>query len=178
MDWSIVHSLNGFLYHNDPVEDPLLAYVNAAEALYLLLLVVLFLFARHERRARTAHRQDHHRVLRPRPPIRRPSRRGPPVRPARRRRELPQRSRNRLNGHRGRIPPTPKVLLGSPDVGLCRDSGLRPGCARPWLVWCRRAGPVSRVHPAHQGLSRASASLAITSGEVPLGANSPAQMLI
>ena len=51
MDWSIVHSLNGFLLRNDPIEDPLLWYVNAAEALYLLLLVVLFLFARHERLA-------------------------------------------------------------------------------------------------------------------------------
>lgn len=49
VDWSIVHSLNGFLYRNDPIEDPLLAYVNAAEALYLLLLVVLVVFARHER---------------------------------------------------------------------------------------------------------------------------------
>src|SRR6185437_5308995 len=49
MDWSIVHSLNGFLYRNDPIEDPLLAYVNAAEALYFLLLVVLILFARHDR---------------------------------------------------------------------------------------------------------------------------------
>jgi undecaprenyl-diphosphatase len=49
MDWSIVHSLNGFLYRNDPIEDPLLAYVQAAEALYLLLLVILFLCARHER---------------------------------------------------------------------------------------------------------------------------------
>ena len=49
MDWSIVHSLNGFLYRNDPIEDPLLAYVTAAEALYFLLLVVLVLFARHER---------------------------------------------------------------------------------------------------------------------------------
>ncbi|SRR5581483_3397878 len=49
MDWSIVHSLNGFLYHNDPIEDPLLAYVNAAEALYFLLLVVVVVFARHER---------------------------------------------------------------------------------------------------------------------------------
>jgi undecaprenyl-diphosphatase len=49
MDWSIVHSLNGFLYHNDPIEDPLLAYVTAAEALYFLLLVVLILVARHER---------------------------------------------------------------------------------------------------------------------------------
>jgi undecaprenyl-diphosphatase len=49
VDWSIVHSLNGFLYRNDPIEDPLLAYVTAAEALYFLLLVVLVLFARHER---------------------------------------------------------------------------------------------------------------------------------
>lgn len=49
MDWSIVHSLNGFLFRNDPIEDPLLAYVNAAEALYFLLLVVLVLFARHQR---------------------------------------------------------------------------------------------------------------------------------
>jgi undecaprenyl-diphosphatase len=49
VDWSIVHSLNGFLYRNDPVEDPLLAYVQAAEALFLLLLVALVLFARHER---------------------------------------------------------------------------------------------------------------------------------
>ena len=51
MDWSIVHSLNGFLFRNDPIEDPLLWYVNAAEALYLLLLVVLVLFARHDRLA-------------------------------------------------------------------------------------------------------------------------------
>jgi undecaprenyl-diphosphatase len=51
VDWSIVHSLNGFLYRNDPLEDPLLAYVTAAEALYFLLLVVLILFARHERLA-------------------------------------------------------------------------------------------------------------------------------
>jgi undecaprenyl-diphosphatase len=49
VDWSIVHSLNGFLFRNDPIEDPLLAYVTAAEALYFLLLVVLVLFARHER---------------------------------------------------------------------------------------------------------------------------------
>lgn len=49
MDWSIVHSLNGFLYRNDPIEDPLLSYVQAAEALYFLLLVVLIIFARHER---------------------------------------------------------------------------------------------------------------------------------
>ncbi|HJS93299.1 MAG TPA: phosphatase PAP2 family protein [Solirubrobacteraceae bacterium] len=49
MDWSIVHSLNGFLFRNDPIEDPLMAYVTAAEALYFLLLVVLIVFARHDR---------------------------------------------------------------------------------------------------------------------------------
>jgi undecaprenyl-diphosphatase len=48
MDWSIVHSLNGWLYHNDGIEDPLLAYVQAAEALYFLLVVLLCVFARHE----------------------------------------------------------------------------------------------------------------------------------
>ena len=49
MDWSIVQSLNGFLAHHDAIEDPLLAYVQAGEALFLLLLVVLCAFARHER---------------------------------------------------------------------------------------------------------------------------------
>lgn len=49
MDWSIVHSLNGLLAHHDGVEDPLLAYVQAAEALFLLLLVVLVVLARHDR---------------------------------------------------------------------------------------------------------------------------------
>jgi undecaprenyl-diphosphatase len=49
MDWSVVHSLNTFLAHNDAVEDPLLTYVQAAEALFLLLLLLLFAFARHER---------------------------------------------------------------------------------------------------------------------------------
>jgi undecaprenyl-diphosphatase len=49
MDWSVAHSLNGFLYHHDAIEDPLLAYVQMAEALYFLLLVVLCVFARHER---------------------------------------------------------------------------------------------------------------------------------
>lgn len=49
MDWSIVHSLNGVLAHHDAIEDPLVAYVQAAEALFFLLLVVLCVFARHER---------------------------------------------------------------------------------------------------------------------------------
>lgn len=49
MDWSIVHSLNTFLAHNDGFEDPLLEYAQVAEALYLLLVVALCAFARHER---------------------------------------------------------------------------------------------------------------------------------
>ena len=48
MDWSIVHSLNGSLVHRDGIEDPLVAYVQAAEALFLLLVGVLCVFARHE----------------------------------------------------------------------------------------------------------------------------------
>jgi undecaprenyl-diphosphatase len=49
MDWSLVHSLNGFLYHHDAIEDPLLAYVEAAEALFLILVAALCILARHER---------------------------------------------------------------------------------------------------------------------------------
>jgi undecaprenyl-diphosphatase len=49
VDWSIVHSLNGFLSHHDAIEDPLLAYVQAAEALFLGLVVVIAALARHER---------------------------------------------------------------------------------------------------------------------------------
>jgi undecaprenyl-diphosphatase len=49
MDWSIVHSLNGFLARNDGVEDPLLAYVTASEALFLGMLVLVCAFGRHER---------------------------------------------------------------------------------------------------------------------------------
>lgn len=48
MDWSIVHSLNGWLYHHDGIEDPLLAYVQEAETLYFLLVVLLCAFARHQ----------------------------------------------------------------------------------------------------------------------------------
>jgi undecaprenyl-diphosphatase len=46
MDWSISHALNHFFATHDGVEDPVLAYVNAAEALFLLLLAALFVFAR------------------------------------------------------------------------------------------------------------------------------------
>jgi undecaprenyl-diphosphatase len=45
MDWSITHGLNGFLAHHDGVEDPLKAYVGAAEVVFVLLLAAMFLFA-------------------------------------------------------------------------------------------------------------------------------------
>ncbi len=49
MDWSIAHAINTFFWHHDALEDPLLAYVQAAEALFLGMLVVTALLARHER---------------------------------------------------------------------------------------------------------------------------------
>lgn len=45
MEWSILHTLNDFLYHHDAVEDPLLFYVNVSEALFAVTLVLVFLFA-------------------------------------------------------------------------------------------------------------------------------------
>jgi undecaprenyl-diphosphatase len=45
MDWSILHTLNNFLYHHDAVEDPLLFYVNISEALFIATLVLVFVFA-------------------------------------------------------------------------------------------------------------------------------------
>jgi len=45
MDWSILHTLNNFLYHHDGVEDPLLFYVNVSEALFIATLAVIFLLA-------------------------------------------------------------------------------------------------------------------------------------
>jgi undecaprenyl-diphosphatase len=49
VDWSIVHALNGFMARNDGVEDPLLAYVQVSEILFLGMLIVVCVFARHER---------------------------------------------------------------------------------------------------------------------------------
>jgi undecaprenyl-diphosphatase len=43
MDTSIVHALNHFLLGHDGVEDPVSAYVNAAELLFLGMLVAAFL---------------------------------------------------------------------------------------------------------------------------------------
>lgn len=49
MDWSVAHSLNTFLFHHDGLEDPLLAYVQAAEALFFVMLLLVCVFARHAR---------------------------------------------------------------------------------------------------------------------------------
>jgi undecaprenyl-diphosphatase len=49
MDWSVLHTLNDFLFQHDQVEDPLLFYVNASEALFVATLAVVFLLA-HGRR--------------------------------------------------------------------------------------------------------------------------------
>jgi undecaprenyl-diphosphatase len=46
MDWSVLHALNDFLFHHDAVEDPLLFYVNASEALFIATLAIVFLAAR------------------------------------------------------------------------------------------------------------------------------------
>ena len=49
MDWTLLHALNDFLFRHDQVEDPLLFYVNASEALFIVTLAVVFLLA-HGRR--------------------------------------------------------------------------------------------------------------------------------
>ena len=51
MDWSLLHTLNDFLFHHDAVEDPVLFYVNASEALFGATLAIVFLAARGERHA-------------------------------------------------------------------------------------------------------------------------------
>jgi undecaprenyl-diphosphatase len=49
LEWSVLHTLNNFLYHHDGVEDPLLVYINVSEALFVATLVLVFLFANGER---------------------------------------------------------------------------------------------------------------------------------
>lgn len=49
VDSSLLHALNEFLFRHDGVEDPLLFYVNASEALFVATLAVVFLAARGER---------------------------------------------------------------------------------------------------------------------------------
>ncbi len=47
--WSLAHSLNAFFAHHDALEDPLLLYVQAAEALFLGMLMLVVALARGER---------------------------------------------------------------------------------------------------------------------------------
>jgi undecaprenyl-diphosphatase len=49
LEWSVLHTLNNFLYHHDGVEDPLLVYINASETLFVATLFLVFLFANGER---------------------------------------------------------------------------------------------------------------------------------
>jgi undecaprenyl-diphosphatase len=49
MDWSLLHSLNDYLFRHDGVEDPLLFYVNVSEALFIATLGIIFLAARGRR---------------------------------------------------------------------------------------------------------------------------------
>jgi undecaprenyl-diphosphatase len=49
MDWSLLHTLNEFLFHHDAVEDPLLFYINASEALFVATLAIVFLAAYGQR---------------------------------------------------------------------------------------------------------------------------------
>src|SRR3954462_994590 len=49
MDWSLLHSMNDFLFRHDQVEDPLLFYVNASEALFIATLGLLFMLANGRR---------------------------------------------------------------------------------------------------------------------------------
>jgi undecaprenyl-diphosphatase len=49
VDWSVLHALNDFMFRHDAVEDPLLFYVNASEALFVATLALVFLAARGSR---------------------------------------------------------------------------------------------------------------------------------
>jgi undecaprenyl-diphosphatase len=51
MDLSLVHGFNSFLAGHDGVEDPLTAYVNAAEVLFLVMLVLALLVPQLRRAA-------------------------------------------------------------------------------------------------------------------------------
>src|SRR3954452_520166 len=46
MDWALTPTLNHFLAAHDGLEDPLVAYVNAAELLFAAVLAALFVLAR------------------------------------------------------------------------------------------------------------------------------------
>jgi undecaprenyl-diphosphatase len=53
MDGWLLHALNAFLMHHDDVEDPVVAYVNAAELLFLGMLIAAFLLVGGHRRRDT-----------------------------------------------------------------------------------------------------------------------------
>ncbi len=46
VDWPLLHALNDFFARHDGIEDPVVTYVNAAEALFLVLVVGMFLLVR------------------------------------------------------------------------------------------------------------------------------------
>jgi undecaprenyl-diphosphatase len=50
MDLSLLHRLNDFFAGHDAVEDPLVAYANASELLFLAMLVLAFVFVAGRRR--------------------------------------------------------------------------------------------------------------------------------
>ena len=172
MDWSLLHTLNDFLFQHDQVEDPLLFYVNASEALFVATLAVVFLLAhgrRHLdwRRATVAavlsaglglaRRQGDFGTGRSGPPVRRRSPRRPPVLGPRRRPRLPQRPcdgriRDR-DGDRAaqaasRIsspwsPPRCSRSAGSLSASTTRATSLRAPRSAP-----RRRSPSGRRPPA------------------------------
>jgi undecaprenyl-diphosphatase len=51
VDWSVLHTLNDFLFRHDAIEDPVLFYVNASEALFAVTLAVVFVAAGGSRHA-------------------------------------------------------------------------------------------------------------------------------
>jgi len=51
VDWSLLHALNGFLFHHDSVEDPWLAFVESSEVLFAGTLLVVFVAAHGARHA-------------------------------------------------------------------------------------------------------------------------------
>ncbi len=55
MDHGLLHALNVFFIHHDAIEDPAVAYANAAEALFLGALMVAFVLIRGHRRRGARH---------------------------------------------------------------------------------------------------------------------------
>jgi undecaprenyl-diphosphatase len=53
MDTSILHALNAFFLHHDDIEDPVVLYANAAELLFLAMLVGAFVLVGGHRRRDT-----------------------------------------------------------------------------------------------------------------------------